>query len=310
MAMAGEASWFFVINPCAGGGRGRRRWQAVARALNKAGVHYQANQTRYPGHATELVVEALDNGWRRFAVIGGDGSLNEIINGLCRRQAWLDDSCLALFPCGTGNDWAAQYPLPHKAHDFALMLKNAQTRQQDIGCVAYDDKGERRYHYFVNFTGAGFDSYLLARMGEAGGHKWRYLLHVLKCLRQFSSPQQSITVNGHTNSANMLMTMICIGRQGGAGMLFAPDARLDDGLLDVVQIRDMSFLRRLFSLVYLFNGKINRHAMVNSCRTDYARLAGDSNLQFQCDGELVGHLPIIVNLLDKKLHVVVSKPGY
>ena len=103
------------------------------------------------------------------------------------------------------------------------------------------------------------------------------------------------------------MTMACIGRYGGGGMQFAPLAKADNGHFNIVSVGDMSLFKRAKSLGYLFNGKINQHPSVRVCETDKFTIRADSDIAFQCDGEVVGVLPIEVHMLSRALRVMVPK---
>lgn len=305
--MNSSGHWLLIANPQAGGGRSRHHLAALQHALADAGIAFVLRYTHSPHHATRLASEALAEGCRRFVVIGGDGTLNEVVNGLYRQPQLASQCWLTVFPCGTGNDWAAQYRLPQDVPGFVAMLRQPQLARQDIGRVTF--AGDQPAHFFINFAGAGFDSFLLAKMGAAGGRRWRYLSTLLKCLRRFVAATMTVAGGGQQLQVPALMTMACIGRYGGAGMQLAPAARPDDGLLDVLLIRDLPFLQRLLSLSQLFNGRIHRHRAVSAWQCESLSLAADVPLQLQCDGELAGWLPACIELVPQPLTVVIRPAG-
>ena len=304
--MAARAEqWLFVINRFSGGGRAASVWPQLESALALTPLVYHAVFTCDNGHAVVLTENLLLQGYRRFVVLGGDGTVNEVVNGLYRQPQLLKYCCLTAFPCGTGNDWAALHGLPGNLNAFVAMLQKPHFFWQDIGCATYQLQGQERCHYFVNFIGSGFDSYLLQQMGAAQGKRLKYFYYVLKCLRQYSAPVFTLVLDGQTVSARALMVMACIGKYGGAGMIFAPDAEPGDHNFDLLHIADMPLLRRLTSLASLFNGRIARNRHVRNWRVPSLQLQADECATFQCDGEIVGQLPVTVNNAQMQLCIVV-----
>ena len=182
------------------------------------------------------------------------------------------------------------------------MLDYPDFIRHDVGLAEYgEDFSQQRY--FLNFLGTGFDSYLLQRMGAAGGKRWRYYLHLLSGLWFYQSPEFILDGQRSTRS---LMLMCCLGRFGGAGMKFAPQAHFDDGLFDRVNIQDMPFLQRLMSLPYLMNGKIKQHQRVQYSLHDKVFIDAREEFQFQCDGELIAPLPVNVSIKQQALYVLKS----
>ena len=193
---------------------------------------------------------------------------------------------------------------------FIAMLKSPDYKLQDVGVVAYEEEtmGESEY-YFINFLGTGYDSYLLTQMGSGQGKRYRYYYYyyVLRCLASYVAPKFTVEFDGSSITRSSLMLMACIGRYGGAGMKFAPSAEADDGLFNIVNIGDMPLSKRASSLAYLFNGKVNQHPRVQAWESNKIKIHADSDIAFQCDGEVIGNLPIEVELLPKTLRVIVPK---
>ena len=299
--------YFFIVNPKAGGHRSYKRWPSLQQELDKAGISYQARITEYKHHAGSIVHDALSAGYRKFVVVGGDGTVNELVNGLFQQSQYDISECMiTVMPWGTGNDWAAYYSLPARIRPFVDMLQSPNFHWQDVGRVTYTDEHQKQSHYyFVNFVGAGYDSYTLEQMSSGGGNRLSYFYHVLKSLHTYQAPEFTLSIGSSHQVSRSLMNMVCIGRYGGGGMKFSPTAQTDDGLYNIVSISDMPLWERIKSLPYLFNGKIDQHTGVNTYLGDQLKIKADKRIAFQCDGEVVGFLPVDIDILTRSLRVIV-----
>lgn len=301
-------TFFFIINPHSGGQKAKRNWPKLQTALQKQNIDFDYSFTEGKNHATTIVQQALIKGFRRFVVAGGDGTVNEVVNGIFKQQDIATHECvITVLPWGTGNDWAAYYQIPKNIDSFINMLKQAKTTTQDIGQVSYQKDNQEQLHYFMNFVGTGFDSYLLEKMENAGGQRLKYFYYVLKCLHSFTGKTLQVQSTENNFEKSAMMMMCCLGKFGGAGMKFAPDADASDGLFNNVLLADMPFLKRLFSLAYLFNGKINQHKSVTAWQSASLSISNKSPMKFQCDGELVGELPITINQRENAIQVLIPR---
>lgn len=298
--------WLIIVNPKAGG-RFQRRFKSLNTALHKVSFQFELFESLSKEEGAEKINQALQQGCRRFAIVGGDGSLNFLVNALYQ-QSDVDvaDCCVSCLPWGTGNDWAAYYGLTSGIDDFIQRLEQPHFVQQDIGRVNYSSNGQAQSHFFHNFVGSGFDSYLLDKMGTGQGGRYRYFLYVLMCLRSYIGPVFSLKGGIEQHRQKGMMSMACLGKYGGAGMIFAPDALMDDGLFDIISIQDVPLLQRIASLFYLFNGKIKQHSAVVHWQDTQLFIDADEKIAFQCDGELIGHLPIKIKMARSRLFIAVN----
>jgi len=304
-----QTDYCFIVNPTANGGSAGRKWPALQAQMQAASLGHCYYLSEYKGHGCELARNALEAGYRKFVVVGGDGTANEVLNGLCSLSiSDLSQVSLGVIPWGTGNDWAAYYGLSTHIEDCVQLLQACPTNRQDIGRVTYlDGAGNAKSHYFLNYAGTGFDSYVLEKMGATGGSRLRYFLYVLKSLFNFKSTRLELDVNGDPVECPALMLGVSLGRFAGAGMKFAPGALADDGLFDVLLIEQLSVPQILVSLLYLYNGRIDNHWAVKRWRTPSISIRGQTGQQFHCDGELVDQLPVKIEILPQALRVIAPR---
>ena len=301
-----DIHYCFIVNPAAGGGVAGRNWPELQRQLNDAHISHSSYLSDQKGHSGELAKAAHEAGHTNFVVVGGDGTANEVLNGLYPKS--LQDSAgitLGVIPWGTCNDWASYYGFSPEPEDFVRLLQSGSSTLQDIGKISFiDDCGEARSRYFLNCCGTGFDSYMIERMDTPRGSRWRYLLYVLKCAHKYKATTLHLDMEWQSHDCAVLLLEICIGKFAGAGMRFAPEAVADDGLFEVLLINKLKFWQLLTSLLYLYNGRINEHWAVRRWQKGFIRIAKGSGQYFQCDGKLAGKLPIEIEILPQALRVI------
>ncbi len=304
---AGE--YCFIVNPAAGGGLAGREWPRLHEKLTAAGLAYRHYMSEYRGHGRELAAAAFEDGARHLVAVGGDGTANEVLNGLLDvATPGREGLSLATVPWGTGNDWSSYYGVPSRPEELVRMFQAGLRHRQDIGRVEFiEETGSTRHHYFLNCAGTGLDSYLLSEMQGARGSRFRYFLFVLKCLSRFRAEPLQLTLDTEAFQGPSLLLEICLGRFAGAGMRFAPGAVTDDGVFEVLLIDDLNILQVLRSLSYLYNGRIDRHPAAHRWQCRSVSVAARAAQHLHCDGELVGRLPVQVEIVPDVLSVLV--PG-
>jgi diacylglycerol kinase (ATP) len=286
----------FLVNPSAGGGRARRRLGAIREAAAALGadVHVCCS-------GPDLVAQArraVEDGVERLAVAGGDGTAHLAVQGLAE-----SDCALALVPTGRGNDYAASLGIPERCADALDRVSSGSERRVDLGRVGTE--------WFAFYAGVGFDS---ATSKTAEGHpRWwpdsvTYAVAVLRTLVDFRPPMARITFDGGSFEGRVMFATACNGPRFGGGMKIAPMAILDDGLLDLVIVREVgrAELLRIFPRVY--RGAHVDHPAVSFHRTRRVRFEFEPTMLLGSDGELVdevGAQPVEAVLVPAALKVVV-----
>jgi diacylglycerol kinase family enzyme len=148
------ATWCAVLNPVSGGGRALRERSRIERALRGAGINYSLHFSEYAGHAVQLASSAAEAGQRHFIAIGGDGTLNELLNGAlpaCSRRG--SAPVLALVPVGRGDDWARTHSIPRTVGEAVAAIARARMLQQDVGVAVFEHAGPHSKRYFLTSRG-------------------------------------------------------------------------------------------------------------------------------------------------------------
>ena len=297
----------FVVNPAAGSGRAKRVWPEFENALS---IHYETRFTDGSGHATELTKRALQDGIDTVVAVGGDGTLNEVLNGFFEDGELINpDARLGMIPLGTGSDWArsSKRPAPEPATVDGWLQGSG--RACDVGrVICVDGQGRKVTRYFLNVADAGFGAEVAAttnRASKALGPHVAYLSGLLKTLVRFKARTMRLTADDTTREmTSVLVAAVAIGRYFGGGMQIAPEARLDDGLFDVVVIEGMTKPEIVFNLPRLYNGRILEHPKVTCLRGQQVRIESDVATRLEVDGEQPGWLPATFTVLPQALNVI------
>jgi YegS/Rv2252/BmrU family lipid kinase len=305
-----------VVNPASAGGRTGRDWPRLQRCLIDAGVDFVPRITSAPGDATKLTREALRDGVARVVAVGGDGTLNEVVNG------WFDAETLApvnpeaaigLLPSGTGGDFrkSAGIPMSHAA--ACALLARGDTRQIDAGRIDYHGGGAPGPRWFVNIADCGIGGDVVHRVNssrKAAGGTATFLYHSLAALMTYGSRMVRIDVDGRVTEGAMQNVVMANGRFFGGGMHIAPQASIDDGLFDVITIAHLGRRRSLSGLSGLYRGTHIGRPGIGFSR---GRVVSITPLEqrpvlFDVEGEQVGRAPATLTCLPGVLRFCAPHP--
>jgi YegS/Rv2252/BmrU family lipid kinase len=297
--------WLAIVNPAAGRRDGGAGWRAVEAALREAKVAFDAVQTQAVGDATGLAAQALRDGRRRLIAVGGDGSVNEIVHGVM--DAGLADTrevTLALAPHGTGNDWARSIAMPLDPRGIARTIAADRTMLHDVGAVDFPAEPQARRRWFINVAGAGYDAVVTARVPRPVPSAVTYLRIALEGLASYRSPQFRVRADGQAIEGRLLLVFVANARYCGNRMHVAPTACVDDGLLDVLAVRELSLIEVLPKLLKLYRGRILGDPAVRHLRAARVSIETDPPAIVQADGQLLSQTPAEFSVLRQALRVV------
>jgi diacylglycerol kinase (ATP) len=259
--------------------------------------------TGRPGDAESLAAAAAAAGHDRVIVIGGDGTVQEVVNGLLAGGSPAE---LGVVPAGSGNDLARSMGLPTELASAWRVAVGRETQSIDVARARNGDGTER---WFASAGGIGFDAQVAAAMAKPSG--WQrgragYLLTTLAELRRFQNRRVDVSVDGVTTTPRVLFVAIANGEYYGGGMRIAPGAAVDDGMLDLCVVGDISRLTALRQLANLYRGTHVRHPQVELQRGRSVSISGDAGTLVHLDGEPFGGLPLQIELHAARLTVAAA----
>ena len=267
-----------IINPAAGRGAGRRLTPAITTYLAELGIETDSHVSRSGGDLTALVAKQLGTHPDAVIVVGGDGSVHEAANGWMQAGG---GAPLAVVPVGTGNDFTKMLDCGGDWRAACRKISQARTRQIDV--VRCND------FYFVNTLGVGFD----ARVAMAANRmQWLHssMVYAVALLRTLcfahATPVARVRYAGTTIETPITLIAVNNGRVEGGAFVLAPQAEIDDGLLDVVVARGLSRLGILGLVPRVMRGSHIEHPAVTTFRTGKLLIESDTGLPVHADGEI------------------------
>lgn len=295
--MAVQRRTVVILNPAAGRGRGIRKWQRVAPLFADAHVV----ETEQPGDAEWLAREASESAHVVVAA-GGDGTISEVANGLVGTQAHL-----GILPLGTGNDLARTLGIGLDIHRAADIVLSGTPRAIDL----YRWTSGSRTGYGINVAGCGFDATVAHRINTGYrrlGGTAAYLAAVVDCLWRYRPVPLQLRVDEQTHEATGMLVAIGNGQSYGGGMRVAPLAQVDDGELDVVMVEGMGRAEFLRNSPRVFRGTHLSHPRVRHYRSRHVEVNGPDGTPVLVDGELVGTLPLRIDVMPAAMTIVAANP--
>ncbi len=251
----------------------------------------------------------MSRGATRLVIVGGDGSVNEVVNGV----VGAGEVELAVIPRGTGWDFVRTFGIPRDMDQAIDIALRGDVREIDAGGVTYRTwAGDEGHAYFANVGSAGISGAIAQRANESSkvlGGKVSYYWATLAVFVGWQTGEMHVTVGDETRSGRMIDAMICNGRFLGGGMMMCPDAEPDDGLFDVLLIGDVTKRDLAFVLPKTYKGKHLPHPRLELLRGSVVTIDADEPLPIELDGEQPGTTPARFEVLPRALRLRVPASG-
>ncbi|MEX1188129.1 MAG: diacylglycerol kinase family protein [Bacteroidia bacterium] len=305
-----KTTWFLLINPAAGAGKAIKKKEEIENALEKSGLSYFTCVTSRAAEGEEITTRAIEEGYRKFLIAGGDGTLNEVVNGIMNQQfVNPKEVVLSQLPVGTGNDWRRTWKLPKKIDECIHLLVAEKTELHDIGKINFLSKQDSKPLWFINVAGSGFDAQvafaanLQKEKGNTGLHV--YLLELIKSLIHFKEPAFHVEADSENFSFTGFTVLAGVCRYAGNNMKLVPEADPQDGLLSIVMVEKLSKLKIIRNLSSLFSGKYIMLPEVKHSNCKKISIRSEPDFHVQVDGESKGKSPIEIEIFAQAISVIV-----
>ena len=295
--------WHFIINPVSGKGKGIKIWDSVQRRLDKDNIPYSYSISKYHGHSIDLVCEKANAGINNFIGIGGDGTMNEALNGMLKSSyPNKEKMILGLIPVGTGNDWVKSLPSVLNTANLCDKITSKNVIDHRVGVTHVLETGSIRY--FLNVAGGGLDGQVVYELEHQNQNtkktKWNYLMSALKALINYRSAEFKILKDQNAGHIEKLLFFTAsIGKYFGGGMLVSPEADYSGNELSLTKAGKASLIKVLPQLTKLFNGQVENISFVKKYSAKKVRLEVGSPIRIQVDGEYFGESKEIEFSLNK-----------
>lgn len=289
----------FIVNPTAGFGRALTTWKRVEPVAATLG-EYAVKYTERPRHGEALAREAAAEGFDTVVALGGDGTLNEVGNGLVGTGA-----AMAVVPTGTGNDWVRTVGIPRDPEAATRIAFTGRRVPMDVGRAV-------GYRYFFNIAGIGFDAEVSRRVNGYGrvlkavGGTLPSVVAIFGTLFQFMGARTTVQLDQEKLEIDrMLLMAVGIAQYFGGGMRILPEAVIDDGQFDIVWGEDLGRMELLSLLGKIYKGGHTDHPKVKFTRGTRVTATANLPVAFHLDGDVAGSLPVTFELLPGALDVII-----
>ena len=307
-----QSAWKVIVSSRSGGGKARHDWPEIANLLKAKSIEFIASITDHAYHAIELAREAVLSGFRKLLVVGGDGAVHEVLNGLySQSEVSPSEVAVGLIPVGSGNDWSRLHRIPADYGRAVDLIAEAgvRTRLQDVARVHTLMDGKPYCRYMMNIGGLGFDSDVCRRFdiakehGHAGDRQ--YLKSLLSGFLAYRPLRFRVVVDGEEfYHGTAFSVALGIGQYCGGGMRQTPDAVPDDGLINVTVVGKLSKWKFLSKVPSLFKGDIYRHKEVRHTTGRRVEISAAPYSYMEVDGEPVGITPVRIEVIPAGVQVV------
>ena len=308
--MEKELCFYCIVNPEGGGGRALKAWRLLKAELEKQNVPFDYILTKAKGDGIEVALNAIDAGYEHLIAVGGDGTANEVANGILQKQA-ADNNLslsLSLFSCGTGNDWVKAHNIPRDAASFVNNLNNLKYSIQDVGKVDFVENNKASSRYLINVAGLAYDAYVASKSeGQKKGF-WAgklYLFQIFKLLFSYKPEKASIVTDEEEWEDTVYTINVGKCKYSGGNMQLVPHAKPDDGMLAVTIASSLPKWEVILQTPRFYNGNIGKHPKIRTFHSKTIQIASleDKAILLEIDGEFVGNTPVKIEVMEKALKV-------
>jgi YegS/Rv2252/BmrU family lipid kinase len=309
--------WLVLVNPNAGRRKGEKDWGRIARLLEEANISFVSVFTQRKLHAIQLTKKYIEKHYRKIIVVGGDGTLNEVINGVFSQNLYQpSDITIGMIPVGTGNDWCRMYGIELDYLSAIEIITQGFSFQQDAALAEYYDDNMPRKRYFINMAGIGYDALVAQktnRQKERGrSNPLSYFLNIFLGLFQWRAVDTVIMFDRKQIKTNVFSLNTGINRYNGNGLKQLPFAIPNDGMLDLTIIRRIGRWKIIRSVLKLFDGSFVALPEVSTFKAKKITIEsnGKNRLFLEVDGESMGHTPFAFSIIPEAVSLLIPQDAF
>lgn len=285
-------------------GKGAEILREAQRGMAQHGAHCEVLVSQHGGHIFEALPARLDEPWDAVVALGGDGTLFQVLNCCLKHEGF--HSPLGLIPAGTGNSFSKEFRDQPAKPAWQRVLEGAPVPVDVLHCrLAGPENWHGRDYYFINVMGLGFvsevniNSQRFKRLGAIS-----YVLGLLVTLKKFQPARLQMTIDGQSLARTGMFAVICNSRYTGGDMWVAPHAEIDDGLMEIVLLNEVSRFELLRAFPSVFSGKHVHHPKIEIFRGRSLRIASETPQLLTPDGEILGSTPAEIEVLPQRVSFI------
>ncbi len=293
-----------IVNPYARGGMARTRWPIIKQLLKDSGLSFDCSFTESAGHATELARDAVEKGYELVIAVGGDGTVNEVVNGLVD-ESGRGRATLGFISAGTVSDFAQSVGIPQNYVKASRIFPDFSEITIDLGVMECTSSQRQLRRFFGNTAGLGFVTDIVSganqRLKFLGGTT-AYAIWLMPIITNYNNKDITLSIDGQRYEERDFAILVNNGRYLGGGKVF-PHADPSDGLLDVAILGDLSKAEAIWHLPWLYIGTRTKHPKIRMCQAKSIEVDSPQRLPVQIDGEVIGETPVSFRVIPSALNV-------
>jgi diacylglycerol kinase (ATP) len=308
-AMQHPETWSVILNPTANGRKSTQRWELLEAQLKANQIPFQLFQTTQSGDGTTIALQCLKNGSRSILIVGGDGSVNEVVHAILDQTEIPSHLIkLAIYPAGTGNDFVRTFKIPSEPKAFVKMMLQSKFQIQDAGSIQYLDT-QKPLQYFINVAGIGFDAFVAytANVAKKKGKSGvlTYLIALISSLSKYEAVECVVEIDDEKSTFPVFAILAGIGKYAGNGMKLVPDAIPNDGLFHVTAVLKIGKAKVIRNIAKLFTGAFKHLEEVKITTAKVVRVYPSKKLYVEADGESFGYGPVEFRILPERIQMLI-----
>jgi YegS/Rv2252/BmrU family lipid kinase len=306
-----KSKWFAIVNPKAGFGKVKKEWPIIQKHLLSESVDFDFSITKRKYHAVELTVSAINQGYKKILCVGGDGTLNEIVNGIYIQSKYSQtDVLIGAIGIGKCNIFGKLYAMPKSYQGIAATIKEEKYFMQDIGMVQFFESRIRHKRYFAISGGVGFEAELNfnSNMLKESGRKERihFLFSILKSLICYRTSMVKVQIDSTNLSGKFFSILVRVVTSNEDAFLALPNANPNEESFDIVVINNISRWQVIRNLHRLSDGSIQNHPKIKKYKGKKVTISSKPHVNLVVDGESLGSSPFSFSILPKSIKVLVG----
>lgn len=298
-----------IVNPVAGSHSLTREWERVRNRIKQAGLVFDTEFTQYPGHAAEIARQSIKNGYDCLLAVGGDGTINEVANGILFSEN-PDNTVLGVVQAGTANAFKLSLGLGEERTDSERPWITHQVIKIDVGLIHCRNKDQEVERYFVNEVSAGLPAEVVQKWNlipDSHNKKLNLFMRTITgvvTLINSKNKRLNIDIVNNNETGKFCTVVVANGKYFADGMIIAPNATLDDGLLDSIMIGDISRYDLIKIRPKLYDGTYIDHEKFKETKVSEISIESEEKLIIEADGDIVGEGPVSIRVVPSALNVL------
>jgi diacylglycerol kinase (ATP) len=306
-----DTKMFFIVNPVSAGRKTLKEWPVFENHLKEKGYKFDWIYTDYPEHATIITREVIKSGYDLIVSVGGDGTMNEILNGFFENGLIINSEVkLAVFARGTGCDFIRSFGIKRGFEDFVKILEKNEVQKLDVGKVSFNHASEQVVtKYFLNISDVGLGGETTRRVNKTKKHLkgfLAFLIGAMLTILKYRNKTIKLEIDGKVIKNEKINSVIVANaKYFGGGMYISPNSEVNDGLLDIIVIGDLNTFELIRDFHLIYNGKHLTHQKISHYKAKKVKITSEPIALLEFDGEQQGTTPAEFDIIHQAVKVLI-----